>query len=136
MTGENRHANAVAEIGAAREALRASGSLLSLGLHRDAMSRAYYAAFHAARALLLLEGLEARTHAGVLRMVAERLVRTGKLEPKVNVLLAKLQGIRHESDYGYAFDIDPDDARQVHEESGAFVERAAARVATQGTGAP
>ena len=112
MTGENCHANAVAEIGAAREALRASGSLLSLGLHRDAMSRAY------------------------LRMVAERLVRTGKLEPKVNVLLAKLQGIRHESDYGYAFDIDPDDARQVHEESGAFVERAAARVATQGTGAP
>ena len=111
MTGENRHANAVAEIRAARDALRACDSLLSLGLYRDAMSRAYYAAFHAARALLLLEGLEARTHSGVLRMVAERLVRAGLLEPKVNVLLAKLQGIRHESDFGCAFDIDPDDAR-------------------------
>jgi len=88
------------------------------------------------RALLLLEGLEARTHAGVLRMVAERLVRAGKLEPKVNVLLAKLQGIRHESDYGYAFDIDPEDARQGYEEARAFVERTATRVAAEDSAEP
>jgi len=121
VIGENRRANAVAEVGAARDALRAAESLLTLGL---------------ARALLLLEGLEARTHAGVLRMVAERLVRAGKLEPKVNVLLAKLQGIRHESDYGYAFDIDPEDARQGYEEARAFVERTATRVAAEDSAEP
>src|SRR5438046_1680173 len=129
MTDEHRRTNAIAEIAAARDSIRACETLLSLGVPRDAMSRAYYAVFHAARALLLLEGLEAKTHGGVLRLVAEHLVRGGKLDAKVNVLLAKLQGIRHESDYGYAFDIDPHDARQAFEEAQAFVERAAAAVA-------
>jgi uncharacterized protein len=117
VTGENRRANALAEMDSARDALRASESLLSLALRRDAMSRAYYAVFHAARALLLLEGLEAKIHGGVLRLVAERLVRSGKLDAKVNVLLAKLQAIRHESDYGYAFDIDPGDAQHAFDEA-------------------
>jgi uncharacterized protein (UPF0332 family) len=120
--------NARAEIDAARDATQACASLLSLGLRRDAMSRAYYAVFHAARALLLLEGVEAKTHAGVLRLVAERLVRGGKLDAKVNVWLVKLQAIRHESDYGFAFDVDPGDALQALDEARTFVERAAAMV--------
>lgn len=134
MTGENRLANARAAIAAANEALRACDALLGLALRRDAMSRAYYAVFHAARALLLLEGVEVKTHGGVLRLVAERLVRAGKLEAKTNVLLVKLQAIRHESDYGFVFDIDPTDARQSFDEAKAFVDLAAQRVVASTSG--
>ncbi len=121
MTGENRYANAVIEIENAEAAIRACEGLLSLGLPRDAMSRAYYAAFHAARALLLLEGIEAKTHAGTFRLVAQHLVRAGKLPPEIDAVLVKLQGLRHESDYGYAFDIAPADAQQALVEARAFV---------------
>ncbi len=64
MTGENRIDNARAEAALGDDALRAAEALLALGLANDAVSRAYYAAFHYARALLLLEGLEPKTHRG------------------------------------------------------------------------
>jgi hypothetical protein len=69
VTGDNRRANAEADIAAGFDALRAAEALLGLAIFRDAMSRAYYAAFHAARPLPL-EGIEPETHAGVLRVVA------------------------------------------------------------------
>ena len=128
MTGENRRANAEAEMASALEALRAAEALLSLALLRDAMSRAYYAVFHAARALLLLEGLEAKTHAGVLRFVATDLVRTGKLDARANLLLAKLHAFRQASDYAYAFDIAASDAGEEIAQARAFVEAASSTV--------
>jgi len=128
MTNENRRANALGELAAARDALKAADGLVAMSLRRDAASRAYYAVFHAARALLLLEGLEAKTHGGVHRLVAEQLVRTGKLDAKVNVLLARLQGVRHQSDHAYTFDIDEEDAAALVADARAFVEKAATLV--------
>ena len=55
-----------------REKLESARILLRTGRFDDAISRAYYAAFYAARALLLLLGVEARTHEGVLAMLCER----------------------------------------------------------------
>jgi uncharacterized protein (UPF0332 family) len=103
MTDENRLANARAEIESARDALRVAEAALGLGIPRDAMSRTYYAAFHAARALLLLEGLEAKTHGGLAHLFNTHLVRSGRLEPRFNLLLARLFSYRQASDYGYAF---------------------------------
>jgi len=128
VTGPNRLENARAEIQAARDALAVSTAALSLGIHRDAMSRAYYAVFHAARALLLLEGVEPKTHAGVHRMVGEQLVRTQKLSPHEALTLTRLQAYRAESDYGYSFVIDAADAEKEIDAARTFVEHAAARV--------
>jgi uncharacterized protein (UPF0332 family) len=55
---------AESELAAAAEALRAAMALLGLGLTRDAISRLYYAVFHAARAALVSRGLHAKTHSG------------------------------------------------------------------------
>lgn len=52
MTGGQRE-RAEAELGSAAQALRAASMLLDAGLGRDAVSRLYYAIFHAARAALL-----------------------------------------------------------------------------------
>jgi uncharacterized protein (UPF0332 family) len=56
LTNENRRANASSEIVRGEDALEAAEILLSSGKLADAISRAYYAAFHYARALLLSLG--------------------------------------------------------------------------------
>jgi uncharacterized protein (UPF0332 family) len=96
------------------------------------MSRAYYAVFHAARALLLLEGAEPKTHAGVARMIGEQLVRSGKLDAKSALRFTRLQAYRQASDYAYAFAIDLDDARRELAEAKAFVQQAAGAVEAAG----
>ena len=49
----------------ARDRLAAAETLLEGGHYPDAVSRAYYGVYEAARALLLVEQVEASTHAGV-----------------------------------------------------------------------
>jgi uncharacterized protein (UPF0332 family) len=128
MTRENRIANARTEIVSARDALRVAEAALGIGVRRDAMSRAYYAIFHAARALLLLEGVEPKTHSGVARMLGEELVRAGKLDAKSGLLFTRMQAYRQASDYAYVFAIDAEDARKELDEACSFVERAASAV--------
>lgn len=128
MTGANRRANALAEVSAARDALRVAEAAILLGIRRDAMSRAYYAVFHAARALLLLEGLEPKTHAGVIRMLGEHLFRAGKLDAASLALITRLQAYRQASDYAYVFDVDTADVERELASAKALVERTAARL--------
>jgi hypothetical protein len=107
------------EIARGDEARRAAAVLLREGLHRDAMSRAYYAALHYARALLLVKGEEPRTHEGVLRRFSLHFVRTAVLTLEEGKILGRLHKLREEADYG----VDRDYAAvEVAEELGA-VER-------------
>jgi uncharacterized protein (UPF0332 family) len=55
---------------AANDAFRAAVALVELALYRDAVSRLYYAVFHAARAALICHGLQAKTHSGQLNRFA------------------------------------------------------------------
>ncbi|MBI3203410.1 MAG: HEPN domain-containing protein [Polyangiaceae bacterium] len=129
MTNENRATNAHAELSAGKDALRVARACLDIGIVRDAMSRAYYGAFHAARALLLLDGIEPKTHAGVLRMLSEHWVQTGRLEPRFGLALTRLQAYRQAADYAYAFDARLDDVRDELEVVEALLTRAEAAVA-------
>ena len=69
MTPENEAINAREEAQRGDESLRAAEELLRLGLHNDAISRAYYAAYHWARAVLFTRGLESKTHRGVNQLL-------------------------------------------------------------------
>jgi uncharacterized protein (UPF0332 family) len=111
MTEENRTANARAELAIARDAARVARAALDLGIVRDALSRAYYAAFHAARALLLLDGLEPKTHTGLARMFSEHWIKTDRFDRSQMLVLTRLQAYRLASDYAYSFEVQPADAR-------------------------
>ena len=124
MTGPNRLSNARAEIAPAADALRVAQAARDLGIYRDAMSRAYYAAFHAARALVLLEGEEPRTHGGLSRLFNDHVVRTGKLEARYNLLLTRLQAYRQASDYAFDFALAEDDVRSEIDAAAELVDRA------------
>ena len=130
MTKANALANALAELSAADDALKVAEAALGLGIKRDAMSRTYYAAFHAARALLLLEGLEPKTHAGVLRMLSEHLIRSGKLEARFGMALTRVQAYRQAADYSYSFDGSSEDVAHEIAEARELIARARAAVST------
>lgn len=104
MTADNARANARDEAERGGEALSAAKLLLSAGFFNDAISRAYYAAFHWARALLVSQGIDPKPHRGVVQMVSLNFVTTGKLTEEEAAILAQLETYREISDYTPAAD--------------------------------
>ena len=78
----------------ARDKARVARELRDHGDWDDAVSRAYYAAFHAAQAALLTEGQRADTHRGVVVLFGLLLVKTGKLDRRWGKFLANLKDDR------------------------------------------
>lgn len=121
MTPDGRSDAVTAELRLADEELRAADQLLAAALPRVALARAYFAAFHAARARLFAEGLEPKTHAGVQHLFNLNLIRPGKYEAGISKLLARLQKFREEADYATAFVVDDAGAREELEAARRFV---------------
>jgi uncharacterized protein (UPF0332 family) len=132
VTNENRRKNIADEVSRADAALRAADALLGLGLHADAVSRAYYAVFHFVRALLLSRGVETRTHAGLIHLFNTELVRTGAFPSSHNRLLGGLQRARELADYDAAVAFSADDARAEIADARAFAEAALAFLRGEG----
>lgn len=99
MTGENRKANAWDELARAETCLREARALHDAELPYGAASRAYYATFHAARALLFSAGLEVGSHRGVVNLLGEHFVRPGRLSPELARLVSRMHADRHDADY-------------------------------------
>ena len=83
----------------AHERLRSAEVLFKEGLYSDAVSRAYYACFEAASGALLLKGVIAKTHAGLLQLFSLYFVKTKKIDQKYGRLLKKIEDLRGEADY-------------------------------------
>ena len=65
----------------------------------DAISRAYYAAFLASKALLYLLGSEPKSHSGIMTMFGLKVVKQGLLPPSIGHSLNELFKARETSDY-------------------------------------
>lgn len=89
-----------ANIERAEQSIRAARHLVSGGYYDFAASRAYYAAFYAAAAVLLSEGLELSKHSAVIASIHQRLVKSGKLSKEQGKTLNWLFEIRSVGDYG------------------------------------
>ena len=101
------------------EVFRAARTLIDAGLPNDAVSRAYYAAFHLMRAAALSRGVDPRTHAGTLNVFNRELTRKGTLPP-FNKLLTGLQSAREVADYDAGVSFTLDEARALVAEADAF----------------
>jgi uncharacterized protein (UPF0332 family) len=110
VTEENRRRNIADEIARADQAMQAARALVALRLHADAISRAYYAAFHCLRGLLLSRGLEAKTHAGAIHLFNTEFVRSGLVASSHNRLLAGIERSRELADYDAAVTFSTQDA--------------------------
>jgi uncharacterized protein (UPF0332 family) len=98
VTGENQVANSGGELARAKACLEEARTLLAAHLPYGAASRAYYAAFHAVRALLFSIGLEVRSHRAAYSLLAEHFVKPGRLGAGIARSAAHLQRDREDAD--------------------------------------
>jgi uncharacterized protein (UPF0332 family) len=100
------------ELTCADEELRAADALLAAGLPRVALTRVYFAVFHAVRALLLRAGVTPRSHRALVNLFGLHFVRSGRYPPASGRFVARLQRYREEADYGLATWADDSTARE------------------------
>ena len=106
----------------ARQKREAAAALLKAGFFEDAVSRAYYAAFHAAQAALLTEGQQADSHKGLNTLFGLFFVKTGRIEKRFGRYLSNLKDDRETSDYEALAWVDEQVAEKAIQEAGEFCE--------------
>jgi len=84
----------------ADDSLQVARDLLEKSHYDVAASRAYYAAFYAASALLLGKDIDPSKHSGVISAIHREFVKTGKLEVAQGKNLNWLFELRGVGDYG------------------------------------
>ena len=92
--------------------LQVAGELLEKGYYDVCASRAYYTAFYAASALLLNEGIDTSKHSGVIALIHQHFVKTGKLSKEQGRNLNWLFELRSVGDYGVSMHVAQDDANR------------------------
>lgn len=122
MTGENRKDNAREEAWRGDTTLKAAKHLLEGGFSNDAISRAYYAAYHWARALLVSRGMDPKTHRGVIQLIGLHFVKEGGLSDEAGALLAHLETYRELCDYTSSAKFTEDQAREELGRAERFIE--------------
>lgn len=94
----------------AESKLKAARKLLEAGFHEDSVSRSYYSMFHAASILLMLKGIEPRSHSGLVQMFGLHLVKTGEIDKEFGKMLAQVRELREDSDYEILFEASKEEA--------------------------
>ena len=111
------------ELKKAEQALKAAQNLLADGLYDDAVSRAYYAVFHGARAALKIKGIETVSHKGLISQFALHLVKSGEVEEEYGDILRQIKEDRETGDYEPLVTFGADEATQLVRGAGRFLAR-------------
>lgn len=96
----------------ARESIDAAETLLQDHRPGFAVSRAYYAMFYIAEALLLKKGLAFSKHGAVIAAFGEHFAKPGVLDPLFHQHLIEAFDKRQIGDYAFDEEIAPEDARR------------------------
>jgi uncharacterized protein (UPF0332 family) len=113
----------VDEMNRARKALKAAETLLDSELYEDAVSRAYYAVLHAAKAALARRQHGPKSHRGVKQVFGKLLVKNGPIEVEFARVFTEEQDCREFCDYKADFHMAENDARRKIEDAAKFVAR-------------
>ncbi len=111
------------ELKKAEQALKAAQNLLADGLYDDAVSRAYYAVFHSARAALKIKGIETVSHKGLISQFALHLVKTGEVEEEYGDILRQIKEDRETGDYEPLVTFGSDETTQLVSSADRFLAR-------------
>jgi len=65
----------------------------------DANNRAYYAIFHAMRAVLALDGVDFKKHSAVIAFFREHYIKTQRLDRTLSDIIGRASIVRNKSDY-------------------------------------
>lgn len=116
----------------AQKSLQAAEILQQNGLAEDAISRAYYALMHAAKAALLVHDVIAESHAAVRRLFGQVLVMAEGVEREWAQILARSHDQRGAADYDVDFAVDEEAADRLVQDAQRFIDRMAVYMMSQG----
>ncbi|MCK4476288.1 MAG: HEPN domain-containing protein [Methanophagales archaeon] len=105
--------------------LKSARILLEDGDCESSVSRAYYAMFYSAEAMLLTKGLSFSSHRGVISAFGEHFIKTGIFPKEMGKELNRAFEKRQLGDYEYTFVILGDEAKEILENGEKFVEKIA-----------
>jgi uncharacterized protein (UPF0332 family) len=131
VNGENRRQNAHDELTRADTCLKEARALQGAALPYGAASRAYYAVYHAASALLFSIGIEARTHKGVVSTLGEHFVRPGRLSSEMGRLVSRVQRDREDADYARGAVFTGEEASRMIADAESFIAEARRLIAEE-----
>ncbi len=107
-----------------RSALESAQELLDSEHYDDAVSRAYYAAFHAATAVFASKGHRFKKHRGLIAAVHRDLVRPQLISADTGRMLDSLFELRGTGDYGGVERVTEQEARRAVSLAESFVDEA------------
>ena len=104
----------------ARSSLVAAKTLLEESLFAESISRSYYIMFYAAKALLLLDGVDVSKHSAVTAAFGREYVKVGKIDPRYHRMLLDGFGWRQKSDYDVYWLATREQAEKCQQDAEAF----------------
>ena len=108
LTAEERKIIVEFRIEKAQRALEQAKGVVELQYWETIANRLYYAVYYASKALLIQNGIVAKSHEGVIGMIGQNFVVSGIITIEEAKLLARLQNMRKTGDY--------DDFKEWHQE--------------------
>ena len=105
----------------AKSDLNASKKTLELKMYDTAANRSYYAIFHAARAVLALNGEDYKKHSGVISNFQKKYIKTGIFDKLMSNIIKSAFDMRCDSDYEDFYAVPQEDVIKQVEESEYFV---------------
>jgi len=87
----------------AKEEYETSLVLFESKHYRAANNRAYYAIFHAMRAVLAFDGFDSKKHSGIIAAFRKEYIKTGNFDTVLSEIISAASEIRNHSDYDDMF---------------------------------
>jgi Uncharacterized conserved protein related to C-terminal domain of eukaryotic chaperone, SACSIN len=92
-------------------------------IYEDAISRAYYSMYYAAKALLRTRNIFTKTHKGLISKLGLEFVKNGELEEEYASMIATVEERRERADYDAYYEPSRDEAEKIIEDVERFLER-------------
>lgn len=103
MSKDKRHDLSRYRMEKAKEDLRAAEELYKIELYKQSMNRSYYGISHSVRALLALDEVDFKKHAGVIGYFQQHYVKSGIFTKEYSTMLTNASMKRNQSDYNDFF---------------------------------
>ena len=94
---------------------------IDIGDYNGAVNRAYYAVFHAIKAVELLDNYDSKKHSGLIARFRQEYIKTGIIDVKYSDMIQDLSQFRNDSDYNILAVITLSDAQEQYANAKNFV---------------
>jgi len=106
MNIEERNTYIKYRIETAKKTFDAAKILAENGFWNSSVNRLYYALFYSVNALLVLNGIQTKSHSGTKNQFSIHFIKTGKFDKKYGRLFSELFDWRQKGDYDNIIDYD------------------------------